>query len=177
MFPFVLVALGICYPASCRPSLAWRPEVAASPLITLVSSFNVSPGLLSITSTSPATGPVASTATASWTVLVNLLGDSWTLSVQAAASTFSSCPNVPLSAMTVTCSSIVDGGISGATHSCASPFTLSTSGQMIASGRDPVLTIAGSRTVSIQFSFTDSWTYPGTTTPCTVSLNYTLNAA
>jgi hypothetical protein len=147
----------------------------AAPLyaISFVSGLTTS-GTLTISSSNPS-ATVSTSGTASWNILLAILSNSWTLHLQAAAASFTGCATVPLSTVTVTCNSIVDTGLIGGSRACAAPFTLSTTNQLVASGSDP-LGVAGSRTVTIQFTFADSWKYQGTSSPCSVSLNYSLDA-
>jgi hypothetical protein len=156
-----LIFLVTCWPASA---------------VNLISSLTVSTGTLSITATSPDSGPFSITGGATWNVLINIFGDAWTLNLQATSASFASCSNVPLSAVRVTCTSITDSGLTGVTHSCAPAFNLSTSNQLLASGTDPAVGILASHTVNLQFTFTDSWKYPGSSSSCNVNLNYTLIA-
>ena len=100
----------------------------------------------------------------------------WTLTVAAAQSTLTNCPNVPLSAVQVRCLNVSSGGIGSASGSCAGTFALSTTPTTVASGTDGAVIAFGSHAVSIAYDFTDQWKYPATSSSCTVSLNYSLTA-
>lgn len=138
-----------------------------------VSNLVPSPASLSIVSGVPG-GTVTNTATTSWTVnLGTLLLSNWSLSVSGAAP---ACMNAPLSAISVRCTAITDTGIPLSSHSCAAQFNLSATPQTVASGQDTLAILNGHRSVTIDYTFTDQWKYYGTSGPCNVSLNYTLNS-
>jgi hypothetical protein len=149
--------------------------------LTFVSTFTAASGTVAITASNPDLTPFSNTSSVSWFVLAQITGTgySWALRVQPAASTFTSCPNIPISAVKMTCTSVTDTAlIGGSTKSCGSSFNLSSAGQtLVASGTDPIIGLLFTRTVNYQLSFTDSWQYAATTSPCTITLNFSLTAS
>jgi hypothetical protein len=157
-----------------------RPMEATELLKTILKPFafavtgsvTVTPATITFTSPDPDTTPVngSSTATISWKM--NGGTNSWTLGVNAAAASFTSCPLVSLSAVKFTCSSATPGGGGSPTASCASgTFTLSTSQQTIASGTHQG-NGAAPFTVVVAYTFTDAWKYPANSS-CSLNLTYT----
>jgi hypothetical protein len=143
-------------------------------------TLTVSPATITFSATNPGTLPVvagSSTATTSWNARGSGGGNTWTLKVQAAATTFTNCSTVPVSAVTVTCSAAnVTGGSGthGATANCAAAFPLSTTAATVASGADANNTLSYSATIT--FTLADNWKYIAETSPaCTLSLTYTAN--
>jgi hypothetical protein len=148
--------------------------------LTFVSSLTAASGTVAITATNPDLTPFSNTSSVSWLVLLQVTGSgySWTLRVQPAASTFTSCPNIPISQVKMTCTSITDTAlIGGSTKSCGSAFNLSSSSQVLASGTDPLIGLLFTRTLNYQLSYSDSWQYAATTSPCTITLNFSLTAS
>lgn len=145
---------------------------AASPAANF--NLTVSPATVSFTATNPVSAPTdagSSAATVSWSNL-DFNSGSWNLTVQASSTAFTSCATVPISAVTVSCSSV--SATIGGTGSCAAPFKLSTSPQVVASGNQGILTYDYSITLS--FTLTDSWKYIAETSPsCSLSLSYAAN--
>jgi hypothetical protein len=136
----------------------------------LISGLTATPGTVTFAATDPDLGSVSGTSsTVTWTALGGLPVQTWTLSVQAPASAFSGCATVPVSAVTVSCSSASATGIGG-TATCGGPFTLSTSSHQVASGAEG--TASGTYTVKIAFSLADSWKYVAASA-CTLILTYT----
>jgi hypothetical protein len=92
--------------------------------------------------------------------------------VQAPSASFPGCSTVPVSAVTVTCSSAtVSGGGSG---SCGGPVVLSTSAQNLATGTEAFL--SATYTVNLTFTLTDSWKYVAQLSPpCSLTVTYTAN--
>src|SRR5882724_13331336 len=76
---------------------------------TSITSMTASPGTINFSATDPDLGSVAGSSAGS--VVFSLLGghgaNVWTVTVQAATSTFSGCTTVPASAVTATCTSVV----------------------------------------------------------------------
>ena len=143
-------------------------------------TLTVSPATITFSATNPGTLPVvagSSTATASWNASGSGGGDTWTLTVRAAATTFTNCSTVPVSAVTVTCSAASvtsSSGAHGATANCAAAFPLSTTAQTVASGADANNTLQYS--VTISFTLADNWKYIAEMSPaCTLSLTYSAN--
>lgn len=145
----------------------------------LASNFTltVSPATITFNATNPATVPVvagSAAATATWTALSVFDNGNWSLTVQAAAPTFTNCSWVPVSAVTVTCASASVGGIGG-TASCAGAFPLSTTPQTVASGSVGGV-VSYNYSVTINYTLADSWKYIAETSPaCSLSLNYLAN--
>lgn len=148
--------------------------LAATPQAQGNFTLTVSPATISFSAVNPGTSPAvagSSTATAQWTALGS--GNNWTLTVQAAAPSFSNCSAVPVSAVTVTCSSTSVFGLGGS-GSCAGSFPLSITPQVVASGSEGLVSLE--YTVTISFTLSDSWKYIAETNPaCTLSLTYTAN--
>ena len=151
-----------------RPSLA---AAAAQPLAAANFTISIVPASVSFTATDPDSPIVAgsSTTTVSWNVAGTLL-QTWSLSLSSAATTFTNCPTVPISAVTVTCGSAsADGLFGSATCSPASP--LSNSPATVASGRNGVFTSHYS--VTLTYTLTDQWKYIARTSPqCTLNITY-----
>lgn len=144
-------------------------------MMPMVSDFalTVSPATISFSATNPGTLPVvsgSSAATASWHIYAT--GNTWDLKVQAPSPAFANCPTVPVSAVTVSCSSATVGGATGSSAACAAPFPLSTTAQTVASGSEG--TGAWNYSATITFTLADSWQHIAETSPaCTISLTYT----
>jgi hypothetical protein len=161
------------------PSVPVRRTYAQDPSPDAGSNFTltVSPATITFSATNPGTLPVvsgSSHATASWSARGSGGGDTWTLKVQAAATTFTNCSTVPVSAVTVTCSSATVTTGHGATANCAAAFPLSTTATTVASGADANTTLSYS--VTITFTLADSWKYIAEMSPaCTSALTYTAN--
>lgn len=166
-----LAARPLVVPVRKSPALDVQPD--AGPNFTLT----VSPATITFSATNPNTLPVvtgSSAATATWWASGSGNTHTWTLKVQAAASTFAHCSTVPVSAVTVTCSSASVTAGYGATAGCAGAFPLSTTAQTVASGSDATSTLHYSATIS--FTLADNWKYIAETSPaCTISLTYTAN--
>ena len=136
--------------------------------------ISAAPGTISFTATDPDLLTVAgsSASTISWSIVSGgSNSQTWTLQVQAASTTFTGCSTVPVSAVRVTCSSVVVSG-GGGSGACSAPFNLSTSLQQVAGGAE-----ANNTTVTISFTLADSWRYIATTSQtCTQTLTYTVTA-
>jgi hypothetical protein len=168
----LLLCSTIC-PAAERTS---RRPAAAAALLNVVKplAFAITgtvmavPSTITFTSPDPDVTPVNgnTTATISWSM--NGILNTWTLSVNAAASSFTSCPLVPVSAVKVQCSSATPG-LLGSANCAGGTLTLSTSPQTIASGTQG---LSGTTTVTVMFTFTDAWKYPANSS-CSLSLTYT----
>ena len=137
-------------------------------------TLTVSPATITFSATNPTSLPVvsgSSTAAASWTSLSS--GNNWSLTVQATSTSFTNCPTVPVSAVTVTCSAASVTGLGGSA-ACAGAFPLSTGTQTVASGSEGILSWGYS--VTITFTLADSWKYIAEMSPaCTISLTYVAN--
>lgn len=156
-----------------------RPSLAASvPLPLAVADFtlNISPATVSFTAADPDSPLVAGSSTTTITWLAKSDKDSpMSLELYSAATTFTNCPDVPISAVIVTCQSALIGGGSG-TASCGAVSPLSTTRTTVASGAQS----AGNRSYSVTLSYTltDQWKYIARTSPqCTLNITYiaTLN--
>ena len=137
-----------------------------------ITNASVTPQPLQFAASDPDLGsdPANSPATVSW-VLSGPHTVAWTLTVSAAASSFSGCGTVPVSAITVRCASV-----SGGPGTCGAPFQLSTEPQTVASGRQT--TANPLMAVIINFTFQDSWQYiAGSNSPCTLNLSYVIAAS
>jgi len=137
-------------------------------------TLTVSPATITFTADNPGTLPVvagSAATTASWTALGS--GNNWSLVVQAASPTFANCSTVPISAVTVSCSSVNVFGLGGS-GSCSGSFPLSTTPQTVASGSEGLVSLTYS--VTLSFKLADSWKYIAETSPaCSLSLTYTAN--
>ena len=170
---FVALAWAACpaFAESLRGGRCMLPNLGLA--MGTVSALTATPGTISFSATNPLGGAVtgSSAATLSWLV-ANQNNNIWTLSVQALASSFTSCATVPVTAVTATC---VAASVSGSKGSatCATSFTLSTVANQIANGTQA----NGNQTYTVQINYTlaESWRYVANSS-CTLSLTYTVNA-
>ena len=140
----------------------------------VVVSVSATPSTISFQATNPDQGIVAGSSPGSltWTVLGGTHLQNWTLSVQAASSSFAGCPTIPVSAVQVNCGTAgVSGG--GGTGACSGSFPLSTTATQIAGGAQGDL--INSYTVSVNFTLAESWRYKANPA-CTLTLTYSVNA-
>ena len=180
--PLVAIALlfSPALSAGENPPVRRSPVVGAAPpppvLATTVGTVTATPSTISFNATDPDLGSVAgnSPATVSWDATAGNNSNNWTLTVQAAATSFTGCGTVPVGAVTVACSSAsVSAG--GGTGVCSGAFPLSTLSQQVAGGKEGNGT--RSYTVNINFTLTDRWRYVAALSPpCTITLTYTVNA-
>ena len=143
--------------------------MAAAPAAGPVLFMSASPATISFQANDPdsPSDPGNSAATVGWWSYGGN-GAAWSLTARAAASTFSNCPTVPVSAVTVSCTSAT---VSGGSGSCRPPFTLSTSPQNIAVGTQGALS---QYTVNLTFTLSDSWKFIAQLSPsCSLSITYT----
>ena len=167
--------------AAVHPAVPPRKPRAAATLKPMASgnfTVTVSPATINFNTTSnPGTTPVvagSSAATVTWSALSVFDNNNWTLTVQATAAAFTNCPLVPVSAVTVTCSSASISGYGG-TAICSGAFPLSTTAQQVAGGSIGGL-ISQNYSVTISFTLADSWKYIAEQSPaCSLSLNYVAN--
>jgi hypothetical protein len=135
-------------------------------------TVTVTPPTISFNATNPGVSPVvagSSASNVSWNVISG--GNNWSLRVQASTPTFTGCPSIPISAVTVSCSAASVGSLGGSA-TCAAPFQLSTAEAQVAGGSEGA--IAYNYSVTVSFTLADSWKYVAKTTPaCTLSLTYT----
>ena len=175
MFGWIPIALLVA--TAAKPPVVTVRKLsspAVAPAATGTFTLSVSPATVSFSAVNPGTTPVvagSAATTASWTALGS--GNNWSLTVQAASTAFSNCSTVPVSAVTVSCSSVSVTGLGGS-GSCAGSFPLSTTPQVVASGSEGLVSLIYS--VTISFTLSDSWKYIAETSPaCTLSLTYTAN--
>ncbi len=152
-----------------------KPRIIAQPTAKAANfTLNVSPATITFNATNPNNAPVvagSSTASLSWSTLSS--GGNWTVTVQASSPTFTNCPTVPISAVTVTCASATIGSLGGSA-SCAGAFPLSTTAMQVAGGAEGVLALNYS--VTINFTLSDRWKYIAETSPaCSLTLTYNAN--
>jgi hypothetical protein len=142
------------------------------PLLATVGTVSASPATISFTATDPDLGSVSGSAasTVSWTTASGSTTSTWTLQVQAAAASFTSCGTVPTSAVTATCGSVT-GGSSGA---CKPAITVSTTAQQVATGKEST-SLNAPYSVTLNFKLADSWKYIAKSS-CTLILTYTVTA-
>jgi len=160
------------------PPRKLRPAANPKPMATANFTLNVSPVTITFTTTNnPSTTPVvagSAAATLTWSTLSLFDNNNWTLTVQSITSTFTNCPWVPVSAVTVTCSSATVSGVGG-TGTCSGAFPLSTTAQQVAGGVVGSL-FSYNYAVTINFTLADSWKYIAEQTPaCSLSLSYIAN--
>jgi len=157
----LLAASGKAAPAAVNPKLSF----------TSISNAAAAPSAITFPASNPTGSPVvagSSSVVVSWTTTGTFLG-SWNLAVSAPAS-FSSCPWIPVSAVTVSCGSVTGG--SGGT--CGGSAALTTGAAQIASGTEGLL-VATNYSVSLNFTLQDSWKYIASTS-CSLSVSYTITA-
>jgi hypothetical protein len=162
----------VCRAADCTAKRPLAVAALLNPMIktfafTMTGSVMASPATITFTSPDPDTTPTNgnTTATISW----GMSGvSSWSLSVNAAAASFTGCPLVPRSAVQFQCTSATPALLGNASCS-AGTFTLSSSPQTIASG---TVQGTGTATVIVAFKFTDAWKYPANSS-CSLNLTYT----
>ncbi|MBI4889599.1 MAG: hypothetical protein HY821_03170 [Acidobacteria bacterium] len=139
---------------------------------SLIISLNVSPSSVTFTAPDPSSSPAPASASISWWISHGSTYRTWTLRVLASPASVTNCPNVPLSAFTIRCASLGNAASYG---SCAGPVSLSGTGSILATGQQRKGTNLYSANISVQF--TDSWRYPGATSPaCALTLSYTVEA-
>jgi hypothetical protein len=169
--PVVLLVAGLMAAGSQAKTDKVTPQqVVLRPLATGISSQTATPATVSFALTDPTAAAVTGTSTVSWHTSGGSTASTWTLGASAAASSFTGCTEIPQSAVTVHCASVT-GGTAGA---CGGVVTLSGAAQTIASGKEATGNTAYSVVVTI--SITDSWTYKGHTTACTLVPTWTITA-
>jgi hypothetical protein len=136
----------------------------------------VTPSTLVFLATDPDTPLVPGNVSAS--VAFRTTGGStantWRVEVQATGGgNMLNCPNsIPVSRIRVTC---VAATAEGGTAACGAPFALSTALQTVATGTEGSGN-ARPYTITLNFTFQDSWQYIATNTPCAVNLSYRITA-
>lgn len=148
---------------------------AGGPRLAAISSYSATPATISFAATDPDGAPVSSSPSALLSANINggVTTLTWNIRVRAAAANLTGCSkSIPVSAVTVaTCSASATGG---GTANCQTPFTLTTAYQVLVSGMEGAG--AFSITTNVTYTLAESWSYIGTSTPCTVTLNYNLTA-
>jgi hypothetical protein len=166
------LASGTGQPALKVP--APRPALAAPLPLALNFTLGVSPSTVSFSATDPDTPLVAgnSPTTVFWAVKGTNFGDAWNLSLSSAATTFTNCSTVPISAVTVTCTTATAGG-GGATAACSAASTLSTTPTVVASGTEGGSNIVRNYSVTLTYRLADQWKYSAQMSPqCTLNITY-----
>jgi hypothetical protein len=152
--------------------------VAAAPKPLAIANFSVYPiTAVSFAATNPDSPAVAgnTSVTVSGLIGANQAGASFKLQVYAAGATFSNCTTIPVSAVTITCTSLFNPGNNDV--SCASPATLSTSPVTVASGTLPNAGSSTSFWVTFSYTLTDSWEYIAqTSSACALNVTYLATA-
>ena len=171
----VLLLLAVSALAQTRP----RPPqvVNVRPQEADIKNAVVTPQPLEFVSSDPDLGGVPSKvpATVTWEITGAHSNGTWTLTVGADSPAFANCGPLPLSAVTVTCTTATGDGHGGAGR-CGAPFQLSNQPQTVASGSQG----HGNAwfTVAVSFTFQDGWQYiAAMATPCTLNLNYVIEAS
>ena len=155
-----------------QPTAKVSPATVSPKLgFTTISNTTITPASITFSATDPTNRPVvsgSSAAVVSWTTTGSFFG-TWNLAVSAPAS-FTSCPTIPISAVTVSCGSVT-GGTGGA---CGGSSALSTAGVQMASGTQGLL-LAANYSVNLNFTLQDSWKYIASSS-CSLTLTYTITA-
>lgn len=174
----VFVALGAtASPADAEGFRVGRCLLAKLALApATVSTLTATPGTISFNAVHPDSSAVtgSSMATVQFSVLSGTPPGNWTVNARAAASSYTGCPTVPASAVTVACASAsLNNGDGSGSASCGGAFALSTLDRQVASGVQG----SGMRTYTVQLNFTlaESWRYIANSA-CALSVVYTVNA-
>jgi hypothetical protein len=136
----------------------------------------VTPGTLIFFATDPDSplvpGNVA--ATVAFRTTGGSTSNTWRVEVQAAGGgNMINCPNaIPVSRVRVSC---VAATAEGGTAACGAPFALSTALQTVATGTEGSGN-ARPYSITLNFTFQDSWQFIATNTPCSVNLSYRITA-
>jgi hypothetical protein len=154
---------------------AWTVFAAVGSAQTTITLPSTSPTTITFIASNPDTPTVSGSpaATVSFLTSGGSNGSTWNVQVQATTANFGSCPSaVPASQVRATCTSAtVSGGAGSGT--CAGAFNLSTALQTVASGTESP---GNNRTytVTLSFTFTDSWSFIPAS--CTLGLSYFITA-
>jgi len=155
--------------ATLRPA-----TVVAKPMATSISkALAASPATITFTAPDPDTTPSVSGSgpvTLSWDTNGGGPANTWKLTVSAPAS-FSTCANLPASAVTAKCTTVT-GGTGG---TCSGSVPLSTTATQVASG-DEAPGNNAAYSVALTFTLADSWAYIPSKTSCSLTLTYTVTA-
>ncbi len=171
----ILLAGGAVLPGAA-PKPRRQAAVAAPPLSSSgnVGPITALPANIGFAAFDPDQGAVPgnTAAVVFWQILDGKPNRDWRLSVQAGTPQFQDCGPVPASAVIASCQGVTVSGGSGA---CLAPGPLSTSPRLIAGGRQD--NKPQNLSVSVSFTFTDSWRYIAATNPqCTLTLTYIVDA-
>lgn len=154
-----------------RPVIQPRTAAAVQPQAGSTFALSVVPATVTFQATDPDTSPTvagSSPASLSWTYNGQWFAN-WNLTVQAPSASLTNCPGIPVSAITVSCTSASAGAFGGA--NCAGAFALSTTPHVVASGTEGVL--SPTYQVQISYSIGDSWKRAAHLSPsCSLSLTY-----
>jgi hypothetical protein len=129
------------------------------------------PAVITFSATNPDAAGVPGNAVATVTWRANGdRGQPWVFTVRADSASFESCPRVPVSAITVSCShASVDNGGFGV---CSPAAPLAASPRIIAAGSEG--SASASYQINLAFTLADSWKYVAQLNPpCSISLSYT----
>ena len=154
------------------PRPVFKPRTASAVTLPLAGqTINVSPAAINFQAVDPDGPPVAGDSLATvWWTYNGQNKTTWNLTVQAQSNTLANCPGIPISAITVTCSSVnVTKNGSG---SCSGAFPLSASPVVVAGGTES--TPNATYTIRIGYTLTDTWRQFAQQSPsCSLSLTYT----
>jgi hypothetical protein len=146
-----------------------------------VTSLTATPGTITFNANTPGSNIAGNPPSAIVTFSITSSSHSnWTLSAGSTASTFTSCPTVPASAVQVECTAAsVSPGGAGANASCAvTGFTALPStlpGLQVASGKEPMDGSTKNYTITLAYQLADSWKYVANAM-CPLTVTYTANA-
>jgi len=179
-FPLVMMLMATSLLAGQATKSGQKTAFSLQALATSVTSMTATPSTISFSATDPDLGPYSGNSAA--TVVFALSGGkttkAWSVTVTAGTSTFSGCTTIPTSSVKASCASVAVNNSSGTagTGTCSAAGTLSTTALTVATGKEGSLT--DTYTITINFLFTDSWTYIAKTSPtCPLTLTYSLTAA
>jgi hypothetical protein len=148
------------------------PATAKLRPLATVSNMTVSPSTISFLATDPDLGVAPQAVTVTWTATAGVLFRPWTLTGMASSGTFTGCPTVPVSAVTMKCTSGSAPFLGSA--NCSGATQLSTAALQIAGGNEAIL--GGTYTVNLTLTLADSWKFIAKQVPqCTLNLTYTAN--
>ncbi|MBI4480949.1 MAG: hypothetical protein HY651_13090 [Acidobacteria bacterium] len=155
----------------------WWWQAAVPPLFaaTRIHDSSATPVTVTFLGIDPDSPTLTVPVTISFRTTGGSTAQSWSLSVQATSgANMTNCPStIPINKIQVSC--VSSSSANGGTASCAAPFNLSTSLQMIASGNEGTGN-AVPYLATVNFTLQDSWRYIATNTACTVNLSYQIIA-
>ena len=173
-----LLSIALFAAAAAAQPAAVRPKVQAAIIRPLITTVNITatPATITFTATNPAITPDAGSQSAvvQWSGYNGTHPNPWNLTVSGGSATFGSCLTVPISAVTVTCTSTTLVGGGTGTAVCGAPFALSTGATAVAGGVQNGST--ATYTINLTFSLADNWKYIATNgQTCSLTLTYTAN--